>query len=119
MLLLLSYSFLYIQVLILYNLVNWQLKECKAIRDFIDQHYKNRQKTEATNPLKVEMIGQDRKNANYYYVGSEYPLNLYLRARYLLTKDYHILCQMLLGSTEKDIQGLAHLQLSKTLNGNR
>ncbi|CAG8584691.1 4351_t:CDS:2 [Ambispora gerdemannii] len=58
------------RVLILYSLVNWQLKESKSIRDLIDLHYKNRHKTEAMNPLRLEMIGQDRKNANYYFLGN-------------------------------------------------
>ncbi|KAG9287250.1 hypothetical protein G9A89_008880 [Geosiphon pyriformis] len=58
------------RVSILYSLVNWQLKECKSVRDLIDTSYKNRQKTEDTNPLKVEIIGKDRKNANYYFVGN-------------------------------------------------
>ncbi|CAG8619381.1 12038_t:CDS:2 [Ambispora leptoticha] len=58
------------RVLILYSLVNWQLRESKSIRDLIDSHYKNRHKTEAMNPLRLEMIGQDRKNANYYFLGN-------------------------------------------------
>ncbi|KAG9292804.1 hypothetical protein G9A89_006365 [Geosiphon pyriformis] len=57
------------KVWILYSLINWQLQESEAVRDLINESYKRTRKN-WENPLEVQELGQDSKNAKYYYIGN-------------------------------------------------
>ncbi|CAG8457146.1 2805_t:CDS:2 [Acaulospora colombiana] len=56
------------KVLILNNLVNWQLQDCKEIRKAIEEEYRNAKKNQE-NALEVEPYGEDRRGRKYYYFG--------------------------------------------------
>ncbi|CAG8515873.1 7602_t:CDS:2 [Cetraspora pellucida] len=56
------------KVLILNNLVTWQLQEGKEVRKLIEQEYRSSKRNEG-NSLVVEPYGEDRKGRKFYYFG--------------------------------------------------
>ncbi|CAG8505070.1 15396_t:CDS:2 [Acaulospora morrowiae] len=56
------------KVLILNNLINWQLQDSKDIRRLIEEEYRNAKKNQE-NALEVEPYGEDRRGRKYYYFG--------------------------------------------------
>ncbi|CAG8677439.1 12056_t:CDS:2 [Dentiscutata erythropus] len=56
------------KVLILNNLVTWQLQEGKEVRKLIEQEYRSSKRNEG-NSLVVEPFGEDRRGRKFYYFG--------------------------------------------------
>ncbi|RIB03339.1 hypothetical protein C2G38_792879 [Gigaspora rosea] len=56
------------KILILNNLVTWQLQEGKEVRRLIEQEYRSSKRNEG-NSLVVEPFGEDRRGRKFYYFG--------------------------------------------------
>ncbi|CAG8824875.1 20351_t:CDS:2 [Gigaspora margarita] len=56
------------KVLILNNLVTWQLQEGKEVRKLIEQEYRSSKRNEG-NSLVVEPFGEDKRGRKFYYFG--------------------------------------------------